>query len=275
MPQPCQLIDNLDDFRAKPMRRVKLDAIDTNADGGLDKDQARDALNDCRHKLSNLQELLYAQGTQALLVVFQAMDTAGKDSTIRKVFTGINPQGVNVHGFKGPSSNELAHDYLWRIHAATPQRGKIGVFNRSHYEDVLIVRVKDLAPSTVWRRRYEHINAFERMLSDEGTRVVKFYLHISKDYQKDRLQRRLDNPKKHWKFDPADLKERARWDGYMKAYEEVFMRCSTDIAPWYIVPAEKRWFRDLLVAQVLVQTLESMKPKYPKPTFDPAGIVVE
>ncbi len=270
-----KLIQDLDAYRVKPMRRFKLAAIDSHVDGGMDKDQAVAGLTACREKLAKLQVKLYAQGTQALLVVFQAMDTAGKDSTIREVFTGINPQGVNVHGFKGPSSIELSHDYLWRIHAHTPERGKIGVFNRSHYEDVLIARVKELVPAAVWRRRYDHINAFEALLHDEGTRIVKFYLHISKDYQKERLQRRLDDPEKHWKFDPNDLVERARWDSYMKAYEEAMMRCSTEVAPWYIVPAETRWFRDLLVAQVLVKMLESMKPAPPKAKFDPSTIVIE
>ena len=217
-----------------------------------------------------LQERLYAEGEQALLLVLQAMDAGGKDSTIRKVLSGLNPQGVRVWSFKAPTPVERSHDFLWRVHRRVPRAGYINVFNRSHYEDVLIVRVKNLAPAEVVERRYEHIAAFERMLADEGTRVVKVMLHISPEYQLKRFRRRLKRPDKHWKFNPDDLAERARWDDYMRAFEIALERTSTDRAPWYVVPAEERWFRDLVVSQLLRETLEAMDPQYPPPDFDPA-----
>ena len=177
--------------------------------------------------------------------------------------------------FKAPSKEELAHDYLWRVHDHTPSDGHIAVFNRSHYEDLLIVRVKGFAPKAVWKRRYEHVNAFEKMLADEGTAVVKFMIHISKDYQKERLQRRLDRPDKHWKFNPEDLTERARWDDYMKAFGDVLSKCSTDDAPWYVIPSERRWYRNLAITKILVDRLKAMDPQMPEPSFDPASIVID
>jgi PPK2 family polyphosphate:nucleotide phosphotransferase len=222
-----------------------------------------------------LQEVLYAESKQAVLAVFQAMDTGGKDSTIRQVFGPLNPQGVRVSSFKAPTDLELSHDFLWRIHRECPGHGMMRVFNRSHYEDVLIVKVKGWAKPKVIRQRYEQINAFEQLLSETGTNLVKFYLHISKDYQKQRLQRRLDRPDKHWKFNPADLKERALWDDYRKAYETAMRRCSTDHAPWYIIPAERRWYRSLVVTQVMVELMESMKLRYPEPTFEVSDIVID
>ena len=217
-----------------------------------------------------MQEKLYAEGGQSLLLVLQAMDTAGKDSTIRSVTRGVNPQGCRVYSFKVPSANELARDFLWRVHHQVPPRGHIGIFNRSHYEDVLVVRVKQLVPEALLERRYDHINEFERMLSDHGTRVVKVMLHISKDYQLARLRRRLERPDKLWKFNPGDLKERARWEDYMRAYEIMLERCSTEYAPWYVVPAEKRWFRNLLITNLLLRTLDEMNPQLPDLSFDPA-----
>lgn len=222
-----------------------------------------------------LQERLYAEGKQGLLVVLQAMDAGGKDSTIRKVFGGLNPQGVVVSSFKAPSKIELAHDYLWRIHQCAPGKGYIGVFNRSHYEDVLIVRVHGWASPESLERRYEHINAFEKLLSDEGTQVVKIMLHISKDYQLERFRRRLERPDKHWKFNPEDLKEREFWDDYMRAFEIALERCSTEVAPWYVIPAEARWFRDVAIAQLVHDTLAAMNPQYPKPGFDVAEYSAE
>ncbi len=222
-----------------------------------------------------LQERLYAEGKQGLLVVLQAMDAGGKDSTIRKVFGGLNPQGVVVSSFKAPSKIELAHDYLWRIHQCAPGKGYIGVFNRSHYEDVLIVRVHGWASPETLERRYEHINAFEKLLSDEGTQVVKIMLHISKDYQLERFRRRLERPDKHWKFNPEDLKEREFWDDYMRAFEIALERCSTEVAPWYVIPAEARWFRDVAIAQLVHDTLAAMNPQYPKPGFDVAEYSAE
>lgn len=258
--------------RIAPGTSVDVADIATAVDGGMAGDEGKKAFRKARRKLVKLQEKMYADGGQSLLVVFQAMDAGGKDSTIRSVFGPVNPQGCRVASFKAPSTLERSHDFLWRVHQQVPGKGIIGVFNRSHYEDVLIVRVKGLAPEHVWRPRYEHINAFERLLHDGGTRVVKFFLHISKDYQRERLQRRLDRPDKHWKFNPDDLAERARWDDYQIAFNEAIARCSTAHAPWYIIPAENRWYRNLVVTQVLVETLKSMNLKWPKADFDPATI---
>lgn len=267
--------NHIERYLVKPDSKVHLKSIDPADDGGLDKATATVEFEQLKERLGELQNTLYAEARRSLLVVLQAMDTGGKDSLIRSVFTGFNPAGCVVHSFKAPTAEELAHDFLWRVHACAPRRGHVGVFNRSHYEDVLIVRVKSLVPDEVWRERYEHINRFERLLADEGTTVVKFFLHISKDYQKERLQKRLDDPAKHWKFEPGDLVERKRWDDYQKAYDDVLEKCSTDHAPWYIIPGEKRWYRDLLVAKILVKTLDKMDLKYPDPKFDPAAIVIE
>ena len=262
-------------YRVAPGTTVDLSKIPADVDGGLDKDDARERFRELTDRLDELQEVMYAEGRHALLVVFQAMDAGGKDSTIRKVFGPLNPQGVRVHPFKAPTPRELAQDYLWRVHQHTPRKGRIGVFNRSHYEDVLIVRVKNFVEEARWRKRYDHINDFERMLTDEGATIVKFYLHITKAYQKERFERRLRKPDKHWKFNPDDLKERKRWGDYMTAFEDALSRCSTDHAPWYIVPAQTRWFRDLLVAQVLVDVMESWDMKYPPIEYDPAEIRIE
>ncbi len=239
------------------------------------KKAARKELARLSARLGELQARLYAEGKQALLMVLQGMDTAGKDGTIRHVFRAVNPQGVKVTSFKKPSELELAHDYLWRVHRHTPARGEIGIFNRSHYEDVLVVRVHQLVPPEVWGRRYDHINAFEKLLSDEGARVVKFFLHISKETQKKRLEARLQNPRKNWKFNPADLAERKRWDDYMAAYAEALGRTSSDHAPWYAVPADRKWQRNLIVAQILLNELEAMDPQYPEVDFDPAQIHID
>ena len=235
-----------------------------------DEDRVDEQVEKNKERLEDLQEQLYAEGKQSLLVVLQAMDGAGKDSTIRKTLSGINPQGVRVWNFKAPTTKELAHDFLWRIHKRTPGAGYIGVFNRSHYEDVLIVRVHGWAEPEIIERRYEHINNFEALLADGGTRIVKIMLHVSKDYQLERLRRRLRKPDKHWKFNPEDLKERKLWDDYQAAFEIALQRCSTDRAPWYVIPGEERWFRDLAVTQLLVETLEDMNPQFPEPEFDPA-----
>jgi PPK2 family polyphosphate:nucleotide phosphotransferase len=261
-------------YRVKPGSHVDLKEIRSDEDGDVAKADVVAEFQKLRRQLVQLQAMLYAEGKHALLVVLQAMDAGGKDSTIRSVFSAVNPQGCKVVSFKAPNDVELKHDFLWRIHENTPRRGYIGIFNRSHYEDVLIVRVKGLAPEKRWRARYEHINAFEEMLHDEGTTVVKFFLHISNQYQKERLERRLAKPSKRWKFDPADLGERKRWDDYQAAYEDALRLCSTPHAPWYVIPAEHRWYRNLLVATVLVETLESLDMHYPKPSFDPKKIVV-
>ena len=237
---------------------------------GLNEDEAEEVFDANESTLDDWQERLYAEGKQSLLIVLQAMDAGGKDSTIRKVFEDLNPQGCRIWGFKAPSAEERAHDFLWRIHDHTPVKGNIVVFNRSHYEDVLIARVHGLAPPDLIEKRYGHINDFERMLADHGTRILKFMLHISKDYQLERFRRRLRRPDKHWKFNPADVEERKRWDEYMDAYQTALRRCSTPWAPWYVVPAEERWFRNLVISQIVRDALEDMNPQYPPPDFDPA-----
>ncbi len=222
-----------------------------------------------------MQHLLWADDRHKLLVVIQAMDTGGKDGAIRKVFEGVNPQGVWVANFKAPTKEELAHDYLWRVHEHTPGNGEITVFNRSHYEDVLVVRVLDLVPEEVWRRRYGHIRAFEQMLADEGTTIVKFYLHISKGEQAERLQARLDDPTKRWKFNAGDLEHRELWDAYQRAFEEAITETTTEAAPWYVVPANRKWYRDIVIAETLVSTLQSLDLHYPEPEEGLDDIVID
>lgn len=226
-------------------------------------------------ELAELQRLLWADGRKALLLVLQAMDTGGKDGTIRKVFSGVNPQGVDVHGFGVPGPHERAHDYLWRVHLRAPARGRIAVFNRSHYEDVLVVRVNELVSTDVWSRRYEHIRGFEAMLADEGTAIVKIMLHISKAEQKVRLQERLDDPSKNYKFDPNDLSSRAKWDEYMAAYEDAISETSTEKAPWYVVPSDRKWYRNLVIAQILIDVIKGMDLSYPVSDFDPGTVVID
>lgn len=259
-----------------PGSALDLNAIDANDTGPFSsKKQGRKALKQLRSRLVELQERFYAWDKRSLLIVLQAMDTGGKDGAIEHVMSGVNPQGVRVHSFKVPTANELAHDYLWRVHKVAPPRRMIGIFNRSHYEDVLVVRVHDLAPSQVWQQRYEQINAFEKLLHAGGTTILKFYLHISKDEQARRLQARLDDPNKHWKFSKGDLKERLLWDDYMAAYTDALSRCSTEQAPWYVIPANHKWYRNLVIANILVETLQSLDPQYPAPEDDLAGIVVQ
>ncbi|MCI0712571.1 MAG: polyphosphate kinase 2 family protein [Chloroflexi bacterium] len=248
-----------------PLSKVNLKDFDPNDNGNMERDAAEAAVDQLRDELSVLQEKLYASNEKSLLLVFQAMDAGGKDGTIKKVLSGINPQGVHVTSFKAPTSEELAHDFLWRIHAHTPAKGYISVFNRNHYEDVLVVRVDKLAPELVWRERYDHINNFEKFLYDSGTRILKFYLHIDKDEQKERFQKRLDDPEKHWKFDIADMRKREQWDEYMKAYEDMLSKCNTEYAPWHIVPANRKWYRNLVVMQAIVETMRDMDLHYPEP----------
>ena len=249
----------------KPGSKVSLQQYDPDYHDQLDENGAEAEVAKLKTKIEDLQEKLYAEGKQSLLVVFQAMDTGGKDGVIRKVFEGVNPQGVVVTSFKAPTPEELAHDFLWRVHHSTPARGHIGVFNRSHYEDVLIVRVNNLVPKSVWKQRYDYINQFENLLASNGTRILKFYLHISKDEQKRRLLARLANPEKQWKFSMGDLPVREQWNQYMEAYEALLERCNTDYAPWHIVPANHKWYRDLIVAKTIAATLEDMKPSFPPP----------
>jgi PPK2 family polyphosphate:nucleotide phosphotransferase len=229
------------------------------------KAEARKELKQLVDELALLHNRLYAEATRSLLLVLQGLDASGKDGTIRSVLTGVNPQGCRIVSFKQPSATELAHDYLWRVHAVTPLRGEIGIFNRSHYEDVVTVRVHRLAPKSVWSRRPRHICEFERMLADEGTTIVKVFLHVSRDEQRKRLQERLVNPEKGWKFRRGDLDDRARWDEFMDAYDDVIGKTSTKWAPWHVVPADRNWVRNLLVARIVVETLRDMNPQLPAP----------
>ncbi len=228
-----------------------------------DEGEVRDKLNDDVQKLSALQDILYAESKHSLLIVLQAIDAGGKDGTIKHVFRGLNPQGVQVTSFKSPTGEELAHDFLWRIHHHTPAKGYISVFNRSHYEDVLIVRVHNLAPKKVWKDRYDQINQFEAMLTANGTTILKFFLYISKEEQKRRFESRLKEPEKNWKFAMGDLEERAQWDNYIEAFEDMLTKCNTEYAPWHIVPADKKWYRNLAITNAIVQTLEGLKLAYP------------
>jgi PPK2 family polyphosphate:nucleotide phosphotransferase len=261
---------DLDHYRVLPGTAARLAERPADDTQGTSRAEAEKNTRRNVEALRHLQERLYAEGRQSLLFVLQAMDTAGKDTTIGKVIGPLNPLGVRVWSFKAPTPQELSHDFLWRLHRRAPGAGFIGVFNRSHYEDVLIVRVRGLAPPEVVERRYGHINAFERLLHDEGTRIVKVMLHISKEYQLKRLKRRLKRPDRHWKFEPGDLRERERWEEYQAAYDLALTRCSTDYAPWHVVPSERRWFRDLVVSSLLRKTLEEMDPQYPAPSFNPA-----
>jgi PPK2 family polyphosphate:nucleotide phosphotransferase len=254
-------------FRIPPGSKVSLDDHNPDSKAGFEgnKREGEQALRPLNRRLSALQKRLWAESEQKLLLVLQAMDTGGKDGTIRKVFTGVNPQGVNVHPFGKPTEEELDHDYLWRIHQKTPANGQIAVFNRSHYEDVLVVRVRELATRDRWERRFHHINEFEMMLADEGTRIIKVLLNISKQEQRARLESRLKDPDKNWKFSRGDLDDRGLWDDFREAYQEVLTRTSTEHAPWYVVPADRKWYRNLVVSQILIDTLEQMSPRYPHP----------
>jgi len=266
----------MDRYRMKPGKRVNLKEWDPGDTSALDgsEEEAEDRLVKLNRQLEDLQELLYAEGKRRLLVVLQAMDTGGKDATIRHVFEGVNPLGVKVASFKVPTQEELGHDFLWRVHKQTPGRGDITIFNRSHYEDVLVVRVHKLVSPDVWRGRYARIGDFERMLAEEGTTILKFFLHISKEEQKKRLQARLDERDKRWKFNVGDLKERKLWSAYMEAYEDAIGKTSTQWAPWYIVPANHKWYRNLVVATIMVETLKSLKMRYPEPKDNLDRVVI-
>ncbi len=228
-----------------------------------DADRLAEKTKDLLDELESLQRVFYADARHAMLIVLQARDSGGKDGTIRKVFGAFNPQGCAVTSFKAPTPLELEHDFLWRVHQKVPAHGMIGVFNRSHYEDVLVTRVRELVPKKVWSKRYDHINDFERMLADNGTVIVKFFLHISRDEQRRRLESRLENPEKNWKFRSGDLEDRALWDGYTRAYKDALSRCSTPWAPWYVVPADDKPARNYLVARTVVETLRDVKAAYP------------
>jgi len=261
---------SMDKYRILPGKPVDLKKLDPNdsSNFGGDKKEGKEELLKLNKKLEGLQELLYAEQKRKFLVVLQAMDTGGKDGVIRHVFEGVNPQGVRVASFKTPTAIELAHDYLWRIHAQTPKKGEIVIFNRSQYEDVLPVRVLNLMPEEVWSKRFHHINEFERLLVDEGTVVLKFYLHIDPQEQAGRFLARLEEPDKHWKFNPGDLEDRKLWDSYMEAYEDVLNKTSSEWAPWYVIPSNKKWYRNLLVATIVRDALVDMKMEFPAPPPD-------
>jgi len=256
----------------EPGKRTQLSDGDAASTHGWDKLVAKEVFDRQREELSKLQEKLYADGRFALLVVLQATDGGGKDSTVRDVFTSMNPQGCVVTSFKQPTSEELKHDYLWRVHKHVPARGMVGVFNRSHYEDVLVVRVDNLVPRELWSMRYAQINDFERMLSENSVRIVKLFLHISKDEQKKRLEERINEPEKNWKFSADDAQKRKQWDDYEKAFEAMLSRCSTEWAPWYVIPADYKWFRNVAVTEILLRELRRLSLRYPRPAFDPSTI---
>lgn len=259
----------------EPGSKDRLEDIDADETHGLQKQQGNEQVAKNVERLSVLQYLLYAEAKRSLLVVLQGIDAAGKDGSIRHVMTGLNPQGVKVAAFKVPEGKEKRHDYLWRIHQELPEYGQIGIFNRSHYEDVLVVRVHNLAPKQKWSQRYDQINAFERMLSENEVKIVKFLLYISKDEQAKRFRERLDDKTKNWKFSEADVKEREYWDDYISAYNDMLRKCSTEQAPWYVIPSNHKWFRNLAISQILVNTLEEMDLKYPKPVGDLSKIQFE
>lgn len=262
-------------YRVPPSTSVKLGEWDPDDIADVpSKEVAKAILKENRKRIIELQEQLYAEGKSSLLVVFQAMDTGGKDGCIENVFKGVNPAGCRVHSFKVPTELEAKHDFLWRYHQHAPAAGFIEVFNRSHYEDVLVVRVKDLVPKSVWSKRYDMVNAFEEILEASGTKIIKLYLHISKEEQKERLQSRLDDPSKHWKFDSGDLEERARWNTYQQAFEAALTKTSTKSSPWYVVPANHKWFRDVVVSTVVKEALEALDPRFPAPEEDLDGITV-
>ena len=258
----------LERLRVEPGEPARLSERDPRDTLGLDKAAAKKRTKELRERIDELQYRLYAEGTRAVLLVLQGMDASGKDGVIRSVFDGVNPQGVRVSSFKAPVGAELQHDYLWRIHAVLPPRGTIGVFNRSHYEDIVTVGVLGLAPAEVWKRRGGHIREFERMLADEGTAIVKVYLHVSKDEQRDRLQERIDDPGKRWKFQPGDLEVNERYDDYVAAYEAALTETSSDWAPWHVVPADRNWVKAYATAALLCETLERLDPRLPDPVVE-------
>lgn len=260
----------------KPDTRVSLKDYDPDDTGAYrSEEDVQGPLEELRRELAKLQSVFYADRRFALLVLLQGMDAAGKDGTIKHVMSGLNPLGVSVVPFKAPNEEELAHDFLWRIHRRAPQRGQIAIFNRSQYEDVLVVRVHELVPRKVWKRRYKQINRFEHNLTANDTVLLKFFLHISKDEQKKRLQERLQDPTHYWKFSRRDVEERRYWDDYVDAYEDALSRCSTKWAPWHVVPANHKWYRNLVVAQTVVAALRDLKLRYPEPPEDVSKIAIE
>ena len=275
MPRRAKARPLRDLLRIQPGSKVDISKLDAGATHGHDKDNASAKLAADVERLTGLQERLWAEHRRRVLIVLQGMDASGKDGTIKHVMTGLHPLGCRVVGFGVPSAVELGHDYLWRVHQVVPGDGEVVIFNRSHYEDVLVVRVRELVPEERWRRRYEQINDFERTLTDEGTTVLKFFLHISPEEQLERFRERYEDPAKRWKFKVGDLEERKRWDGYMAAYDEALERCSTEAAPWYVIPSDRKWFRNLAIAEILADTLEQLDPRYPEREDLPKDLVIE
>jgi PPK2 family polyphosphate:nucleotide phosphotransferase len=267
----------MDQWRTSPGKKIDLAKIDPGATDGAPGGKAKTekATAELQDRIAALQERLWAEQQRSLLVVLQAIDAGGKDGTVKHVFGNVNPQGVEVTSFKAPSEDERAHDFLWRVHKVTPAKGRIGIFNRSHYEDVLVVRVHDLVPKAVWSKRYADIKAFERNLTEAGTTVVKFFLHISKEEQAKRFRARLDDPTKCWKFNLDDLKERALWDDYRQAFQDAIAATATKDCPWFVVPADHKWYRNWVISSVLVDALERMDPQFPAPDPALAGIVID
>lgn len=262
-------MDFINEHRIKPGKNVKLNSIDTEQAGPFkNKADAQEFTAETNAKIRDLQYRMYVEHKQSLLIVLQAPNAAGKDGLIRKVLGKMNPQGCRTYPFKVPSSEELAHDFLWRIHKCTPAKGKVSIFNRSHYEDVLVVRVEDIVPKKVWSKRYELINDFEKNLSAAGTRILKFYLHISPKEQLERFRKRLENPAKHWKLNVADYEARSKWDDYREAYEDAINQCNTKQAPWHVIPADNKWYRDASVAGIVCETLTEMDPQMPPVEVD-------
>ncbi len=267
----------LEKYWVKPGTKVDFSELDSGEKalfGGETKADSEPQFRLLQDQLQELQKMLYAQNKHRVLVVMQAMDTGGKDGCIKHVFSHIDPQGIHVRSFKKPTVEELSYDFLWRVHSKVPHNGELVIFNRSHYEDIIAVRVKKLFPEEVWKRRQKHVIDFERMLAEEGTTIVKIFLHISKDEQKRRLEARLENPHKHWKFNPDDLADRARWDEFMKAYEDVISKTSTAHAPWYVVPADRKWYRNLCVARIMLDTMKGLKMSLPKVDWDPKKVKI-
>jgi PPK2 family polyphosphate:nucleotide phosphotransferase len=262
-------------LRVKPGNRVDVAKLDPGETHGHRKDDVGAKLEKDLDRLAAVQERLWAEHTKRLLIVLQGMDASGKDGTIKHVMTGLHPLGCRVVGFGVPSATELAHDYLWRVHQAVPGDGEVVIFNRSHYEDVLVVRVHGLVPKERWSRRYDQINAFEETLAAEGTTILKFFLAISPDEQLERFKERYDDPTKRWKFKTGDLEERKRWDDYMAAYSEALSRCSTDAAPWYVIPSDRKWFRNLAIAEIVADALERLDPQYPVRDDLPNDLVIQ
>ena len=271
---PIEMV-NTEKYLIRPDEKVDLTSRITIDGLDYSKKEIKAELSKCLSRIAGLQEALYAESKKSVLLVIQAMDAGGKDSTIEAITNGVNPQGVVVSSFKAPSKEELAHDFLWRVHDKAPRKGYVRIFNRSHYEDVLIVRVHGWASAEQTEKRYGHINDFERLLTDHGTKVVKVMLHISKEYQLEQFKERLEEPEKNWKFNPDDLKERALWDKYMESFELALGKCSKDHAPWYVVPSENKWFRCLIVAKLLEEALIELDPKYPEPDFDTEAFTSE